>query len=278
MGKIILTAIILLVVLAGIVILMDNIKVQTAPSPSLSAMPSASVTPEETAGNIHVFSPQAGDEVGLPIVIKGEARTFEAAFSYRIKNSDGKVLVEDHSMTTGTADYPAYRPFEVTVNYPDPKTASGSVEVFEYSAKDGSEINKVIVPVKFKTVASSTAKVYFSKGSPTDCSEVIAVSRRVPKTETPIRTALDELLRGPYKADADAGYTTSINAGTTIKSVNLKSGTLTIDFEKNIEAGVGGSCRVTAIRAQITQTAKQFANVNTVVISVEGRTEDVLQP
>ncbi len=53
-------------------------------------------------------------------------------------------------MTTGTADLPAFRPSEVTINCPDPKTASGFVEVFEVSAKDGSEISKVIVPVRFK--------------------------------------------------------------------------------------------------------------------------------
>jgi len=150
MGKTILIGIVLLAVLVGIAVLLDNIPAKVSPTPAISTTQSVSATPEETAGNIRVFSPQAGDEVGLPIVIKGEARTFEAAFSYRIKNSDGNVLVEGHSMTTGTEDYPAFRPFEVTVNYPDPKTTSGSVEVFEYSAKDGSEINKVIVPVKFK--------------------------------------------------------------------------------------------------------------------------------
>jgi V8-like Glu-specific endopeptidase len=36
--------------------------------------------------------------------------------------------------------------------------------------------------------------------------------------------------------------------------------------------------RVTAVRAQITETLRQFDTVNNVVISVEGRTEDVLQP
>ncbi|MEK7583549.1 MAG: Gmad2 immunoglobulin-like domain-containing protein [Patescibacteria group bacterium] len=278
MAKIILTAIILLAVLAGVVILLDNVRVQTSPTPSPTV--TATATPDlGTTGNIRVFSPQPDDEVGLPLVIKGEARTFEAAFSYRIKNSKGTVLVEGHSMTTGTEDPPAYRPFDVTVNYPDPKTASGSVEVFEYSAKDGSEINKVIVPVRFKQdVPSSMTKVFFSKGTPANCSDVLAVIRRVPVTETPVRTTLDELLRGVYKAEADAGYQSNINSGTTIKSVNLKSGVLTIDFDKNLEAGVAGSCRVTAIRAQITQTAKQFSNVSSVVISVDGKSEGVLQP
>jgi len=41
---------------------------------------------------------------------------------------------------------------------------------------------------------------------------------------------------------------------------------------------VGGSCRVSAIRAQIIETLKQFSTVKNVVISINGRTEDILQP
>ncbi len=243
MGKIILTAIILLVVLAGIVILMDNVKVQTSPTPS--PLVSATPTPElGTTGNIHVFTPQPDDEVGLPLVIKGEARTFEAAFSYRIKNSVGKVLVEGHSMTTGTADLPAFRPFEVTVNYPDPKTASGSVEVFEFSAKDGSEINKVIVPVRFKqNVQVMNVKLYIDVTKPIDW--------RISKTDTPIRATLDELLKV-------LGY------GITVQSVNLKSSVLTIDLDGFKYDG--------ELKDQITKTALQFSSVTKVVITENGKT------
>ena len=150
MSKIIITSIVILVVVAGLFIVFDNVEL-SKPTPSPEATQEVSPTPEDfgTTGNINVFRPVPDEEVGLPLTIMGEARTFEATFAYRIKNSKGTVLLEGHSMTTGTDDYPAFRPFEVTVNYPDPKTASGSVEVFEYSAKDGSEINKVIVPVNF---------------------------------------------------------------------------------------------------------------------------------
>ena len=241
MGKIILTAIILLAVLAGIVILLDNVKVQTAPSPSALVSMTPTETPEATTGNIRVFSPQVGDEVGLPLVIKGEARTFEATFSYRIKNSKGAVLVEGHSMTTGTADPPAFRPFEVSVNYPDPKTASGSVEVFEVSAKDGSEVSKVIVPVKFKQdVQAMNVKLYFGMGP---------VDWRIPKTDTPVRATLDELFR-----------VADINVA--INSIKLKTGTLTMDLNGTIDANAV---------SQITQTAKQFSNVSSVVITVNGK-------
>jgi len=50
------------------------------------------------------------------------------------------------------------------------------------------------------------------------------------------------------------------------------------DFDEQLEFQVGGSCRVSAIRAEITQTLKQFSTVKEVVISIDGRTEDILQP
>ncbi|MDO8435158.1 MAG: Gmad2 immunoglobulin-like domain-containing protein [bacterium] len=273
MAKIILTAIILLAVLAGVVILLDNVKVQTAPSPSASVSTTPTETPEVITGNIHVFSPQPDDEVGLPLVIKGEARTFEAAFAYRVKNSKGNVLVEGHSMTTGTEDYPAFRPFEVTVNYPDPKTASGSVEVFEYSAKDGSEINKVVVPVRFKQdVAASIVKLYFAKQNELECRNVYPVEHRIAKTETPLRTTLEELFRGPSSAEEKLGFRSAIPPFKFL-GVTLSAGISKVSFETpnktEAEAHIG-LCADQALTASITSTLKQFTSVKTVQIIVNG--------
>ena len=244
MTKTIITAIIILALLAGIVILLDNVRVpQESPTPSASVSTTSTTTPDYgTTGNIHVFNPSANDEVGLPLVIKGEARTFEAAFSYRIKNSKGTVLVEGHSMTTGTEDYPAFRPFEVSVNYPDPKTASGSVEVFSMSAKDGSEINKVIVPVTFKKITDAQeVKLYINIDAP--------ITVRIPKTDTPVRATLDVLLK-------------MMGGNLTINSVALKSGVLTVDMKGMVDA---------ATQAKITKTAMQFSSVKSVVITIDGK-------
>jgi spore germination protein GerM len=41
---------------------------------------------------------------------------------------------------------------------------------------------------------------------------------------------------------------------------------------------MGGSCRVTAIRAQITQTLEQFSTIKNVIISVNGSVDEALQP
>ena len=231
--------------------------------------------------NIVVFSPRSGDEIGLPVVITGEARVFENTFSYRIKDSDGTVLMEGFD-TADAPDIGQYGPFEVRASYPEPKGSTGTVEVLEYSAKDGSEINKVSVPVKFGPVDALTVKVHFQnqKRDPEmmDCSKTYTADRRIPRTQSVARAALEELLKGPTSTEYREGFITSINSGVKIQSLTIANGTARADFDETLERATGGSCRVAAIRSQITETLKQFSTVRNVVISIDGRTEDILQP
>jgi spore germination protein GerM len=115
-----------------------------------------------------------------------------------------------------------------------------------------------------------------------DCNKVLAVEREVDKTEGIARVALEELLKGPSQAETDLGFTTTINSGVKIQKLEITpptgGGVAKVDFDEQLEKAVGGSCRVSAIRAQITETLKQFSTVNSVIISINGRTEDILQP
>jgi spore germination protein GerM len=80
-------------------------------------------------------------------------------------------------------------------------------------------------------------------------------------------------------AEQAEGFFTSINQGVKLQSLNIREdGTAFVDFDEQLQAGVGGSCKVSAIRAQITETLKQFPTVKNVIISINGRTEDILQP
>lgn len=231
--------------------------------------------------NIIVFLPQPNYAVGLPLVINGEARVFENAFNYRLKDSDGTVLIEKSAMANAP-DIGQYGPFEISVNYPAPKGTTGTLEVFDYSAKDGSEIDKVIIPVRFSAVESQTAKVFFGNTTlnpnAINCSKVFPVERRIPKTQAVARAALEELLGGTTAGEVGQGYVTGINSGVKINSISVVSGVAKVDFDETLEQSVGGSCRVGEIRAQITQTLKQFPTVKSVIISINGRTADILQP
>jgi spore germination protein GerM len=86
-----------------------------------------------------------------------------------------------------------------------------------------------------------------------------------------------ELLLGGVpcgRADIFSG----INYGTKVQKLTVADGVADVDFNEKLEEGVGGSCMVAAIRAQITETLKQFYSVEQVIISINGRTEDILQP
>lgn len=105
-----------------------------------------------------------------------------------------------------------------------------------------------------------------------------AVQRSVGQTEAVAKAALTLLLLGPTESEEQAGYQTNIPARTKLKSVVIENGTAKADFSEELNQFGGGSCRVAAIRAQISETLKQFSSVTNVIISVNGQTEDILQP
>ena len=85
-------------------------------------------------------------------------------------------------------------------------------------------------------------------------------------------------MKGPTVTEKAAGVFTSINDGVTVKALTIVKGVARVDFDKSLEREVGGSCRVSAIRSQIENTLKQFSSVSSVIISVDGNSQDVLQP
>ncbi|MFC1630267.1 Gmad2 immunoglobulin-like domain-containing protein [Patescibacteria group bacterium] len=231
--------------------------------------------------NITVSSPVEGEEIGLPLIIKGEARVFEGTVNIRLREKSGDVLVEGFT-TAKAEDVGQFGPFKKELSYPIPKELEGALEVFQISAKDGSEIDKVVIPVLFKDVEFLMVKVFFQNENDYlqffDCDKVHSVERRIAKTEAIARAAINELLMGPTVTEMKQGFVTNINTNVQIQSLNIENNTAYIDFDDRLDYEVGGSCRVIAIQSQITETLTQFSTVNNVVISINENTENVLQP
>jgi spore germination protein GerM len=126
-----------------------------------------------------------------------------------------------------------------------------------------------------------TVKIFFGniKEDPEvlDCEKVYSVERLVFKNKAMIQ-ALEELLKGPTLEEQEKGYLTNINSGVIINSLVVENSIAKVDFDEQLGYQVGGSCRVMAIRSQITETLKQFSEVKDVIISINGRIEDILQP
>lgn len=111
-----------------------------------------------------------------------------------------------------------------------------------------------------------------------DCSKVFGTTRAVVQTTAVARAALEELFKGPTDQEKTEGYSTSVPVGVKIQKLTIVNGVAKVDLSQDLEQQVSGSCRVTSIRAEITETLKQFPTVQNVEISIDGRAEDILQP
>lgn len=100
------------------------------------------------SGNIKVDKPRAGTAVSSPLLVKGEARTFESTFQIRLKDSGGKIIKEK-TATYQASDTGQFGAFGELLIFDKPETDTGTLEVFSLSAKDGTEIDKITIPLKF---------------------------------------------------------------------------------------------------------------------------------
>lgn len=96
---------------------------------------------------IWVTSPVKDQVITSPVTIRGNARVFEATVSFRLKDAAGNVLAE--GFTTAAEGAPGRGDFEGELAFKPDGSGQGQLEVFEESMKDGSDLNKVIIPVEW---------------------------------------------------------------------------------------------------------------------------------
>lgn len=243
--------------------------------------------PVENQSGIEIFAPKENEAISSPLKITGRVKGngwtgFEGQVGIvKLFDNDGKELAM--GILTATEDWMKLPVnFETTLWFDYPGDGAGQLVFYNENASGEPERDKTFtLPIKLKKSSGekSTVKVYFSgSGDNIDCAKVLPFEREVPKTQALARVALEELLKGPADLEKTAGLFTSINPGVVILSLSIENGIAKVDFNDQLQKGVAGSCKVTAIRAQIEQTLKQFPTVKNVVISINGETEDILQP
>ena len=128
---------------------------------------------------------------------------------------------------------------------------------------------------------TTTVRVFFGNNledpQALNCEKVYSVERQVLKNKT-ISQTVEELLKGPTLEEQERGYLTNINSGVNMNNLVIENNIAKVDFDEQLEYQVGGSCRVMAISSQIIGTLVQFPEIADVIISINGRTEDILQP
>ena len=104
---------------------------------------------KSASGNIIVTEPDVNETILSPVLVAGKARVFEAALTVRVLAEDGTELARANIMASQGA--PEFGDFSTRVTFKKPAGVSkGFVEAYSESAKDGSPINVVRVPVRFK--------------------------------------------------------------------------------------------------------------------------------
>ncbi|MBU4023174.1 GerMN domain-containing protein [Patescibacteria group bacterium] len=241
---------------------------------------------------IKIDNPRPNQIIESPLSIKGEARGFwffEASFPVKLFDDNGFLLAVMPVQSLGDWMTEDFVSFDTLFPFAVPSTKKGRL-ILEKDNPSGlpEHADELIIPVYFKealdiTQDFMTVKIFLSDSNFVndpyfDCSQTIAVERRVPKTLAVAMTSAESLLRGATQEEINKGFISNINPGVRVQSLTIENSVAKVDFNEQLEFQVGGSCRVAAIRAQITETLKQFSTVDSVIISINGRTEDILQP
>jgi len=240
----------------------------------------ASVQPEPDK-DIVLEIPTETAVLGGSFEVAGRARMSDQGVTVIVRDAEGEKLFEAVA-ALDAKESGQFGRFSQVVDLPQHKLGKGSVEVMSGAPGDSGRQDLVRREVLFAEPDMVAAKVYFRMtgfDSQESCDTVLPVVRMVSSKTAIYRAVIDELVRGLNETERAAGYATSLPANVTLKSIAADAnGVVTADFTGSLERGVAGACRVAAIRAQITSTLKQFPEVRDVIISVNGHTEDVLQP
>lgn len=243
-----------------------------------------------------VESLKANDVISKETEIKGQALKtwfFEGDFPVFLKNQTNETLASGYAKIDTSKfnvsefyEYEGdYVPFEVEWQEFDIKNNEVGMILFEKDNPSGKAENydSYEFPVRFNAIVQTiSVNVYFYNSSHdpnvSDCSRVFPVKRVIPFTVTVGKASIDELLKGPSAQETKLGYGTNIPENVKLNSISIENKIAYVDFDNTLQYQVGGSCRVEAIRSQITETLKQFRSVEDVVISIQGEHENILQP
>lgn len=229
---------------------------------------------------------QSNDTISNGIDINGHVKGnwyFEGEFPVRILDSRGDVVASTSAIAQSEWTTDEEVPFRLRVDLPIIQEHN-LVFVFQKSNPSGLMENEDSVSIPLTVLGNNeqtVVNIYFpnvEQGSADDCSKVFPVTRTIPEVTAIARVTLEQLFLGPTISEEERGYFSNISDDVRIQSLSIANGVARVDLSSELEEGVGGSCTVTSIRAQIEETLKQFPTVDEVILSIDGRTEDILQP
>lgn len=92
---------------------------------------------------------------------------------------------------------------------------------------------------------------------------------------TPVKSSIEELIKGPSPSEKKRGILTAVHLNTKIYDVTISGNTAILNFNSAIEYGASGNILLNRID-QIIYTATQFENIDNIIIKVNGKTRRFL--
>ena len=106
------------------------------------------------------------------------------------------------------------------------------------------------------------------------CRAEVSVKRMVNNAETLGPGALLALMAGPKESESASGLLSFINKDALLQKFELKSGVASVDFNEVILKEIKDPCATSALISQIENTLLPLPDIDSVVISVDGKKKD----
>ena len=123
-----------------------------------------------------------------------------------------------------------------------------------------------------------TYKLYFNNTikdpNLIDCSLVYEIERKSLNPITP-DFVMRELIKGLTPEETKLGFVTAIPKKCELNFVTVENEKATVDFKP---FQIAGSCATSAFTAQVKQTMLALSTIKEVVITIQGKSEEILQP
>lgn len=221
--------------------------------------------------NIKVDFPKDNDLLINPATISGQAKLwyFEGSFPYKLLDENGKIIATGQAQAQGDWTVIDFVSFKATMNFIVDKDQNGTLILEEDNPSGRDNPEKIEIPVKLQKAEATILKVYFPVKS-SDCGKVLSLERKIPKTTTPAKSALEELIKGPTEAEYAVDYISKLSMAGHINKVNIRNGVAYADLPASIISSDKTACELKTAKAQIVQTLKQFSSVQNVLVTLDG--------
>jgi hypothetical protein len=246
-----------------------------------------------TTSNIELREPAALAAISSPVRLRGVSTAFEANVSVEVRQEGirgplGKGFVMGGSMGE-------MGPFDANIVFSEPSASTGAVVLYTISMENGQMWEAAVVPVRFvpsQPLVPASACPDYSMPRPEPGGGQMVVTaffscdldaspvpsyRLAPATTAVLRVALEQLLAGPSRAEADAGLQSWFSGATAamLADVSIRDGRAVVDFHdlRTVIPNASSSAGSRLLLSQLDATVFQFATVSSVVYRINGDCE-----